>query len=103
MPNYQGDFNDLTRTKPLIRTVSSLKGFTNNVRMFVDSFEQLLVSVEKFAPSLEVAAKGTEMLVSKLSGPPRPYARPKVHNPGSNIKHDDDYEEEPVDIEEDHQ
>ena len=77
MPQYNGDFEKLSRTKPLIRTVSNLKNVTNNLRMFADSFEQLLTSVENFAPTLEVAAKGKDLLVSKMASPPRrPPVRP---------------------------
>jgi hypothetical protein len=77
MPRNNGDLENLRRTKPLIRTVSNLKNVTNNLRMFADSFEQLLNSVENFAPTLEVAAKGKDLLVSKMAPPfRRPPRRP---------------------------
>lgn len=76
MSYKKGDFENLSRTKPLIRTVSNLKNVTNNLRMFADSFEQLLNSVENFAPTLEIAAKGKDLLVSKMAPPMRRPARP---------------------------
>lgn len=72
MPQSRENFENLHRTKPLIRTVSNLKNVTNNIRMFADSFEQLLNSVENFAPTLEIAAKGKDLLVSKMAPPRRP-------------------------------
>ncbi|NLT94566.1 MAG: hypothetical protein GXW85_03365 [Clostridia bacterium] len=91
MPYNNGDLQNYSRTKPLIRTVSNLKNVTNNLRMFADSFEQLLNSVENFVPTLEIAAKGKDLLVSKMVPPmrrpvrPNPKAAPKkvenVENP----------------------
>ena len=69
MPRNNGDLENLRRTKPLIRTVSNLKNVTNNLRMFADSFEQLLNSVENFAPTLEIARQGQGSLVSKMAPP----------------------------------
>ncbi|MGI6226008.1 MAG: hypothetical protein ACOYJ1_07145 [Peptococcales bacterium] len=80
MQHNNSDYENLTRTKPLVRTVSNLRNVTNNIRMFADSFEQLLNSVENFAPSLEIAAKGKDIIVSKMAPPPRRppvQARPK--------------------------
>lgn len=75
MPQNKVDFENLRRTKPLVRTVSNLRNVTNNIRMLADSFEQLLNSVENFAPTLEIAAKGKDIILSKMALPPR---RPPV-------------------------
>lgn len=76
MPRSNKDFENLSRAKPLLRTVSNLRNATNNIRMFTDSFEQLLNSLESFAPTIEAAAKGKDVLVSKLALPRRPAPRP---------------------------
>jgi len=79
MSQYNEDFDNLSRTKPLIRTVSNLKGVTNNIRSFANSLEQLLDSIENFAPSIEMVAKGKDNLVSMIAGSRRP-ARPIQKN-----------------------
>jgi len=75
MSQYNEDFDNLSRTKPLIRTVSNLKGVTNNIRTFANSLEQLLDSIENFAPTIE----GKDNLVSMIAGSRRP-ARPIQKN-----------------------
>lgn len=72
MSQYKGDFDNLSRTKPLIRTVSNLKDVTNNIRTIANSLEQLLDSIENFAPTIEMVAKGKDNLVSMIAASKRP-------------------------------
>jgi len=59
----------LTRADALVYTVSNLKQVTENIRLIADSFDELLNSVENFAPALEVIAKGRNFLAHKMNPP----------------------------------
>jgi len=63
----QSNSKNYRPANPLIQTVSDLKNFTNNIRVLTDSFEQLLDSVENFAPALEIVSKGRDYLFRRIN------------------------------------
>lgn len=77
MSRYKENYDNIKRDQPFFRTVSSLKGVTNNLRMFADNLDQLLNSLENFAPQIEMVAKGSSKIVSALApkNPVRPSAK----------------------------
>ncbi|MFZ7103666.1 MAG: hypothetical protein ACOWWO_13575 [Peptococcaceae bacterium] len=101
MSQYGKGYENLSRTKPLLRTVSNLKGVTNNLRMFADNFDQLLSSIENFAPQIEIVAKGS----SKIAGifAPRKPVRPaekskKGYQPEAQVEPMDEAAEEIAEV-----
>jgi len=63
----QANLEKYQRAQPLVHTVSTLKGATNNIRSFANSFEELLNAIENFAPFIEMASQGKDNFLRALT------------------------------------
>ncbi|KJS23568.1 MAG: hypothetical protein VR72_00150 [Clostridiaceae bacterium BRH_c20a] len=50
-------------SRSLVRTVSTLRDKTNNIRTFANGLEEFLDSIERFTPHLEMLLRGGALLL----------------------------------------